>query len=347
MKSKQLFPRLSALLLVLVATALLAGCGGGGGGGSSVGVSGGALGGTAATGAPVDGIVYITDSNGIEVNVPVEADGTFSVSVEGMTPPYLLRVVPNGGGDVLYSFASKEGITVNITPLTTLALFLAYDGDLDALYAAWSANTDALNDGLIESQQEVINANLFALFDGYAVDAVFYDFVNVAFNTDGTGIDGVLDALDISIDFNGGSPTVLIDGVPYTWDPNIDISGFDIGDFAIEGGSTWLLTVRDLINNIEFSEQVPGPSVPNDLPQFEELGQTDIMAEFKFEGLEISIDISSLSFDVTGSGEFGTVITGQIVGTVIINGVFEGQAISETVNLNTTFEWERIDNPLT
>lgn len=345
MKNKRLFSRLPALLLALLAAALLAGCGGSSGGGG--GVAGGALGGTAATGAPVDGILYVTDSNGIEVNVPVEADGSFSVSVEGMTPPFLLRVIPNGGGNVLYSFASEEDITVNITPLTTLALYLAYGGDLDALYAAWSANTDMLDDGLIESQQEVINANLSALFNNFAVDATFYDFTNVAFNTDSTGIDGVLDTLDISIDYIGDTFMVLVDGISYTWDPNIDTTGIDIGDFAIVEGSTWLFTVSDSINNISFSEQVLWSVVPNDLAQFEELGQTDIMADFVFEGLEISINVSGLNYDVTGSGELGTAITGQIIGTVTINGVFEGQAINETVNLNTTFEWERVDSPLT
>lgn len=342
MKDKRLFSQLPAILLALLATALLAGCGGGGGG-----VAGGALGGTAATGAPVDGILYVTDSNGVEVNVPIEADGSYTVSVEGMTPPFLLRVIPNAGGDVLYSFASEKDITVNITPLTTLALYLAYGGDLDALYAAWSANTTVLDDGLVESQQEVINANLSTLFNSFAVDATFYDFTNVAFSTDSTGIDGVLDSLDVSIDYIGDTFTVLIDGVPYDWDPNIDTSGIDIGDFAIVEGSTWLLTVSDSINDISFSEQVLWSVVPNDLNQFEELGQTNIMAEFFFEGLEISMNISGLDYGVVGSGEFGTVITGQIIGTVEINGEFEGQTINETVNLNTIFEWERIDSPLT
>ena len=343
MNCKYNFFRLPALLLAFVATVLLAGCGGGSGGGAA----GGALGGTAATGAPVDGIVYVTDNNGIEVNVPIEADGTFSVSLEGMTPPFLLRVIPNGGGDVLYSFASEPDVTVNVTPLTTLALYLAHGGDLDALYSTWSANTTALDDALIESQQEIINANLSTLLDGYAVDSSFYDFVNVAFNTDSTGIDGVLDSLNISIDYVGDTFTVLIDGVPYTWDPNIDTSGIDIGDFALAEGSTWQLTVTDSINNIAFSELVPWTGVPNDLDQFESLGQADIIADFIVDGLEISMNITGLNFDVTGSGELGTLIDGQITGTVTINGVLNGQTINETVNLNTLFEWERVDSPLT
>ena len=338
MNAQGMISRLSVFFLALVAAAMLAGCGGGGGGVA------GAIGGTAATGAPVDGIVYVTDSNGIEVNAPVEADGSFSVSVAGMTPPYLLRVVTNGGGDVLYSFASEENITVNITPLTTLALHLAYNGDLETLPAVWSANSDVLDDGLIESQQLIINANLAALFDGYDIDATYYDFMNVAFNADSSGIDGVLDALAISIDFTGGGYTVLVDGQPsFTWIPNIDTTGINIGDFAVEADSSWQLTVSDPGNNIQFTEPVLLAAVPNDLAQFEALSQTDIMAVFQVEGLEISINISNLNYDVTGSGEVGTLISGHVAGTVSINGEVQGQPINETVNLNTVFEWERID----
>ena len=342
MSDKRVFSGLPAMLLALVLNLFLAGCGGGGGGGAA-----GTLGGTAATGAPVDGILYVTDSNGIEVNVPIEADGSFSISVEGMTPPYLLRVIPNAGGDVLYSFAAENNITVNVTPLTTLALYLAYSGDLDALYATWSANTAMLDDVLVEAQQEVINANLSTLLDGYAVDASFYDFFSEAFATDSTGIDGALDALNISIDYQAGNFTVLIDGTPYTWDPDIDTSAINIGDFGVEEGSVWLLTVTDSINNIEFSERVLWSTIPNDLDQFADLGETEIMADFVVEGLAISVNITGLDFDVVGSGGFGTLVSGQITGTVGINGVIDGQVINETVNLNTLFQWERVDNPVT
>ncbi len=344
MKDLHRLLRLPGLLLALVATALLAGCGGGGSGG---GLAGAGLEGTAAVGAPVDGILYVTDSNGVEVNVPIEPDGSFSVSVEGMTPPFMLRVIPNGGGDVLYSFAAEEGTTVNVTPLTTLALYLAYDGDLDALYAAWSANTSALDDLLIADQQEIINANLSALFDAFTVDATFYNFVNVEFDTDSTGIDGVLDSLDISIDYAGDTFTVLVDGNPYVWDPNIDTSGIDIGDFALTEGSTWQLTVTDLINDVTVTELIPWTGVPNDLDQFEAQGITDLMADFVVEGLEISLAITELEYDVIGSGELGTIISGEIIGTVTISGEFDGLPINETVELETLFEWERVDTPIT
>ncbi len=342
MNTQSLISRLTVLIISLVAAALLAGCGGGGGSGG--GGVGGALGGVAATGAPVDGIVYVTDSNGIEVNVPAEVDGSFSISVEGMTPPYLLRVIPNGGGDVLYSFASEKNITVNITPLTTLALYLAHNGDLEQLYAAWSENIDALNDGVIEAQQGIINANLDTLYGDYSIDATFYDFMNVAFTTDSTGIDGVLDALDIAIDFNSGNTTVLVYGELFAWEQNIDTSMINLGDFAIEEGSTWVFTVSDSINDIHFTEQALLSSVPNDLEQFEAVSQDGILADFQFEGLEININITSLTYDVTGSGEVGTAISGHLVGTVRINGEVDGQIVNETVNLNTVFEWERTDS---
>jgi hypothetical protein len=226
-------------------------------------------------------------------------------------------------------------------------LYLAYGDDLDALYATWSVNSAMLNDVLVEAQQEVINANLSALLDGYAVDASFYDFFSEPFATDSTGIDGALDSLGISIDYLVDSFTVQIDGVPYAWDPNIDTSVINIGDFGVDEGSIWQLTVTDSINNIEVSEQALWSAIPNDLDQFAELGETEIMADFVFEGLEISVNVTGLDYDVVGAGEIGTLITGQIIGTVSINGEVQGQAINETVDLNTIFQWERIDNPVT
>lgn len=40
--------------------------------------------GTAAVGAPIAGTVYVKDSQGTEVNVATDADGKFSIDVDGM-----------------------------------------------------------------------------------------------------------------------------------------------------------------------------------------------------------------------------------------------------------------------
>ena len=334
--------RFAGVLLALLAALLLSACGGGGGGGSSS--SGPTLSGTAATGAPVSGFVYVTDSNGVEVNAPINEDGSFSVSVAGMTAPFILRAIPDDCPDcVLFSFASSSDITVNITPLTTLSLHLASGGSLADLYAAWSANFDALDDASITDIQSVINANFAELFGTFGVDATFYDFMHAEFNADGTGIDGVLDMLTISLDYNGETFTVAIDGESYSWNPEIDTSGINIGDFAIPESSTWQLSISDPGNNIDFTDVVTGPFVPNSLDDFEEITGEQLYGELVIEGLEVTFDISNFSLDVVGNGEVGTLIIGQFTGSITLNGEIEGQVFDNvTYNFDTTFVWERL-----
>jgi hypothetical protein len=318
---------------------LLAACGGGSGsgGGSAAGLSG-----VAASGAAVDGTVYVVDSNGVEVNVPVNPDGTFSVSVRGMAPPFMLKVVPNGAGATLYSFVSRSNATINVTPLTTLTLYLTSNFDLEALYTTWSSNTGMLDDASIEAWQEIINANLAALFAGNGIDATFYDFMSVYFNTDGTGIDGVLDALNINIDYLNDLFSVEINSTPLVFDSAIDTSDYNIGDFPIPDNSTWELSIVDSANNINQIEIVNGLVVPNDLSEVEQITESEINGEFYVQGLQTTIAISQLGYDVLGAGDVGTIVSGVIRGTVRVTGTYNNQFIDETVTLNTQFAWERL-----
>lgn len=188
------------------------------------------LSGTAAVGAPLDGYVYVVDVNGTEVNTATDATtGDWTVSVSGMTAPFMIKVVANGTGDVFYSYADAADVTVNVTPLTQLALFLAFDGDLDALYAGWETDYAQLTAQAILNAQAVINANFAAEMDAAGLDHTLYDFFGDAFAADGTGIDALLDSLTISIDFTGGTYTILVGGVSFILDEVIDTTGIDVG----------------------------------------------------------------------------------------------------------------------
>lgn len=212
------------LLITVGIISLLTGCNGGSDGNAT-------LSGTTASGAAIDGIVYVRDRNGIEVNTATAANGGWSVSVQGMAGPFLIRVVPNGVGDVLYSYSALANRTVNITPLTHLAMFLAYtQGDLSALYNTWAQNYGDLTTTAIENAQARINANFASQFDTAGLDYTVYDFFSAVFTGgSATGIDAVLDGLQISINFTTGSFVVAINGLDYTFDLNIDISGISIG----------------------------------------------------------------------------------------------------------------------
>lgn len=197
------------------------------------------LSGTAAVGAPIDGYVYVQGGNGTEVNTATDpASGDWSVKVEGMNAPFLIRVVPNGGGDTLYSYASAANLTVNITPLTHLATYLAVNGDVSALYTTWEANHGELTAQAILNAQAIINANFATEMDAEGLDHTTYDFFSTAFTANGTGIDALLDRLSITIDFTGNSFAVSLDGNPFSFNVDIDTSGITIGGGGGGGSSS-------------------------------------------------------------------------------------------------------------
>src|SRR5690606_17240396 len=112
-----------AVALVASVTLALSGCGGssgGGGGGSSAPT----LSGTAAVGAAIVGgtvTARCSDGSSFTQTVTTDASGNWSGTLSSGVLPCALQVTGGTPPDTLYSYASTTG-TVNITPLTTLAL---------------------------------------------------------------------------------------------------------------------------------------------------------------------------------------------------------------------------------
>jgi len=161
--------------------------------------------GTAATGAPIDGTVFVKDAKGAEKSVATAINGSFTLEVSGMTPPYLLKVVP-ASGPALYSFANQNGQTVNLTPTTNLAMFLAYaKADLNSLYNGWDGT--GISSAQVDSAEAIVRANLEAQITANGVDAASFNLFTSAFSANGSGIDGVLDNLRITLNIGAGSFT--------------------------------------------------------------------------------------------------------------------------------------------
>jgi len=161
--------------------------------------------GTAATGAPIDGTVYVKDAKGVEKSIATAVDGSFTLDVPGMTPPYLLKVTPSTGPE-LYSFASKNGQTVNLTPTTNLAMFLAYGkSDLNTLYVGWDGT--GVSETAVATAEGTVRANLIAEMEAKGLDVASFDLFTTSFKADGSGIDGVMDGLKISVNSGSGSFT--------------------------------------------------------------------------------------------------------------------------------------------
>ena len=216
-------------ILLAVLAFVLNGCGGGSGGGAGVSKT---LSGTAATGAAIDGIVSVYGINGGVVEVPVAASGVYSADVTGLTPPFCVCAVPNDSGlATQYSYAPQSG-TANVTPLTTLALFYANDEQDPAnLIAAWPASAASVI-AAAPSAQATVNANFVGQFS--SVDFTTYDFLTSPFSI-GDTFDQILDLLNI--DISSGAPVITVNGAPYTFNPNIDVSGINIGGSTLGSGS--------------------------------------------------------------------------------------------------------------
>ena len=158
--------------------------------------------GTAATGAPIAGLVTVKDANGDETPASITGtDGSFTLNVTGMTPPFLLKIMPSDGSATLYSFATTNGHTVNLTSTTNLAMFLASgNADLDAIYAAWDGT--AITATEVATAEAIVRANLEDQINAAGLDANSFDLFTSPFSADSTGIDAVMDNLIITIGIN-------------------------------------------------------------------------------------------------------------------------------------------------
>lgn len=227
---------IKTMTIILMSLGMLSACGGG----SSVAptpVAAVNLTGTAAAGLPINGFIFVIDANGVEINVATQANGSFSLNTAGMTPPLMLRVVPNNGSATLYSYASALAQTVNLTPLTSLALFIANaQADLAATYAAW--NGVAITAANITNAQMIVNANFSARMTAAGIDPLTYDFLSTAFSANGVGIDGMLDLLLFTFNYIVGNFNITAGGVPVAFNPNISTAGIAIGGGGGTGGGT-------------------------------------------------------------------------------------------------------------
>jgi len=205
------------IMFALSAIILMSGCSGSGGNSTPVSAT---LSGTAATGAPIDGTVTVKDANGAEVSIGTGTNGSFTLDVAGMTPPYLLKIMPADGTRTLYSFSPQNGQTVNLTPTTNLAMFLASGKtDLDAMYAAW--NGMAVSEEQVAIAGDIVRENLKTQLTNAGIDTASFDVFTTSFSADSTGYDAVLDTLDISIDATAGSIDITESGSTLAFDENM------------------------------------------------------------------------------------------------------------------------------
>ncbi len=178
--------------------------------------------GVAAVGLGIDGTVTVIDAVGASATSTTDpSDGSYTVEVPSMTPPFMLRVISRTDGATYYSFAPDSGQTVNITPLTNLAISLVFNNtDLESIFSNWDGSQ--ITTTQLEEAQVIIRENLSNQLSAAELDPDSFDFFNDSFETDGTGIDGILDTLVFSIDESSGTISFIdITDPDFSFDPDI------------------------------------------------------------------------------------------------------------------------------
>ena len=285
------------------------------------------LSGTAATGAGIVGTVTIKDATGAEKSADTSADGSgkYDIDVSDMTPPFIVKVVPaNGAGPTLYSYSDSADKVVNITSMTDLAMFIANgNAAMDSVYAVW--NGSQLTASQVLSAQAVVNANLQAQINAAGLDATVYDFFTTTFNTDGTGIDAVLEAITVDtssgtamvsiVGLAGGSVTITADP-SFTFDPAIDTSGINLG------GGTGGVTNGDA--TIEANEELA--TIPVDIAGTYNLTFTELASGS-------GIADGTVTTFIVGTDGILKIGTDIVLGTPVFRNGFKTEAIwKDTVN---------------
>ncbi len=319
--------------------------------------------GTVATGAPAQGTVTAVDADGNTTSDQTDANGVFVLDLGGRTGPFLLRFEPaNGQGAVMYSFVNGSRV-VNITPLTQLALVLAYHTSLQEAFTNWASVAATFKRGDLEAAMARINANFATDLLNAGVDPKVYDFFTTAFTADGTGIDAVLDNYRVSTDAGGSSYSVTDrSGNKVAFNENIDTTGYAIGArFLIDGLSYWNYTYTTVSAGKESTqtrENMPAVLIPWSEERFWEifwyglplsLNQQINCKDDPDVVCDITVRVTRLdgSYDVTGNGEVGTVITASggyewsMKGWYSYRGLFR-KDIDEKHTSSFSWRWERV-----
>lgn len=216
MKSKRNPGFLKFTLCATMAAALSA-CGGGGSSSSAgTGTSTGStvanattMSGTVAVGNALAGAtVTIIDVNGKTATATSGSDGSYNVSLAGLTAPFVITAtVPSGVSTTLYSVVASLSttggapLTVNVTPLTTaVAALLAADGDPTSLVQSGASST--VTSAAVSAAVAKLDTALTSILKANGLPSTF-DPIGSAFTANQSGADAVIDSVSVAPSVKG------------------------------------------------------------------------------------------------------------------------------------------------
>ncbi|WPC66204.1 hypothetical protein SBP18_17205 [Rhodoferax ferrireducens] len=188
-----------------IASLFLAGCGGGGGSSAPI-VTPALLSGTVAGGAAVIGTVIVTDSKGATKSGNIEANGHYSIDVNGMTGPFVLKAAGTVGNTSVtyYSAATVADVggTVNVTPFTNL-IVSNIAAQMAENYFKDGAHSDQIGTLItpanLVAAETALQAKLQPVLTALGVgDSI--DLLRTTFAADHSGMDAVLDLVKVEVD---------------------------------------------------------------------------------------------------------------------------------------------------
>lgn len=320
-------------------------------GGDGASISATSIHGTVASGAGLEATIVVVDSGGDQAETSSDADGKYSVEMAGKSGPFIIKATAKSGDEVHFSYSASFGVA-NVTELTTLAMTLAKDVDLNDEFSNWNTHSSSWKRSDIEEGIAKVNANFAADLEEQGLDAKKYDFFVEEFETNEKGIDAILKSYVIVVDTETQSVEVKDDAdSDVVFNADISTDDYLIGAiFDVAADSQWTLTYTIKVNGVgepvSFSLPVSGEDVPYNEPRFLEDGfslLSDSIFEIESEdgSIKLSVLDYSTNYSSTGDGAVGSTITGSISYKYRISYNIAGRSDSQDYEYYLEIKYER------
>jgi hypothetical protein len=281
--------------------------------------------GTAAAGAPIVGIVNIKGANGNTASSPIELDGSFEVIVDDLTAPYILYAEGEVNGKFLRIFSSGVKVgTINITPITDFILRNALKMAAETALDDWTNSASLVDETTLANAEEEVQTQLQPILNAAGVGEDV-DLMTTSFNADHSGLDAVLDSVDISYDDTNKTVTVTNTITGTSFEDNITTSG-DLGFDASEeekttAGLTDLQQINLGMDALEALYATAKPSADALTAWFD----TYVAADFLDGGVDKTLTLDAWA---TGGDDAGPMVGFAM--TLTIDGTFDVTGTSYT-----------------
>lgn len=159
--------------------------------------------GTVSSGSPVVGTVYLKNATtGESIPATIDENGHYSITlIDYMTGPYILQAKGTVGGRsiCMHSLGTRADVsaTVNITPMTQLVTGNVLKCDPEQFFKSFddSELTKAATEENISKHEKSVKQRFKNVFSMFGIDTEKINVMNTSFETNHTGIDGVLDMI--------------------------------------------------------------------------------------------------------------------------------------------------------